>query len=149
MGGVSSHRLLIVSNRLPVTAHLVNGEVRLSAASGGLATGLRPWHEGSGGLWIGWPGDTSRFSPDQKADLERQLSDRAIVQVSLSADHVKRYYHGFANRVLWPLFHYLIDRVPVDAEGWDAYRAGERDVCRRRRPGVPARATSSGCTTTS
>jgi trehalose 6-phosphate synthase/phosphatase len=23
--------------------------------------------------------------------------------------------------VLWPLFHYLIDRVPVDAAGWDAY----------------------------
>ena len=117
-----SPRLLIVSNRLPVTARLVEGEVQLTAASGGLATGMRPWHEGSGGLWIGWPGDTSRFSPDQKATLERELRDRAIVPVPLSADHVKRFYHGFANRVLWPLFHYLIDRVPVDAAGWEAYR---------------------------
>ena len=38
------------------------------------------------------------------------------------ADQVERLYYGFANRVLWPLFHYLIDRVPVDAAGWDAYR---------------------------
>jgi len=136
---VSSSRLLIVSNRLPVTAHLAGSQVRLSAASGGLATGLRPWHEGSGGLWIGWPGDTSRFAPDQKADLERQLTERAIVQVSLSAEHVKRYYHGFANRVLWPLFHYLIDRVPVDATGWEAYRQVNETfaevIVREYRPG--------------
>ena len=136
---MSSPRLLIVSNRLPVTAHLAGSQVRLSAASGGLATGLRPWHEGSGGLWIGWPGDTSRFSPDQRADLERQLTARAIVQVSLSAEHVKRYYHGFANRVLWPLFHYLIDRVPVDATGWEAYRQVNETfaevVAREYRPG--------------
>ena len=136
---MSSARLLIVSNRLPVTAHLSGGEVRLSAASGGLATGLRPWHEGSGGLWIGWPGDTSRFSPDQQADLDRQLAARGIVPVALSAEHVTRYYHGFANRVLWPLFHYLIDRVPVHATGWEAYRQVNetfaRAVIREYRPG--------------
>ena len=37
-------------------------------------------------------------------------------------DQVDRYYYGFANRVLWPVFHYSIDRVPIDAAGWDAYR---------------------------
>ena len=116
-------RLLIVSNRLPVSATAAeDGSVTLSPASGGLATGMGPWHEGSGGLWIGWPGDTSQFSPGQRVELERLLSQRAIAPVWLSQDHVKRYYHGFANRVLWPLFHYLIDRVPVDATGWDAYR---------------------------
>ena len=116
-------RLIILSNRLPITATETEpGRVRLHAASGGLATGLRPWHEGSGGLWIGWPGDVSHFTPGGGAELERQLAARAIVPVALSQDYVKRYYHGFANRVLWPLFHYLIDRVPVDATGWDAYR---------------------------
>lgn len=123
MSFVSRNRLLIVSNRLPITASLTgDGCVRLDAASGGLATGLRPWHEGSGGLWIGWPGNTSSFSPEQRAEVDRQLAARAIVPVTLSEDQVNRYYNGFANRVLWPLFHYLIDRVPVDAIGWDAYR---------------------------
>ena len=136
---MSSPRLLIVSNRLPVTAQIADGQVQLNAASGGLATGLRPWHQGSGGLWIGWPGDTSRFTPDQKAVLDRELSERSIVPVPLSADHVKRFYHGFANRVLWPLFHYLIDRVPVDATGWGAYRQVNETfaevVAREYRPG--------------
>ena len=116
-----SNRLLVVSNRLPVTARLSGGSVELVPSSGGLATGLKPWHERSGGLWIGWPGDLSRFSDAQRAETDRRLADSNIVPVPLSRDHVTRYYDGFANRVLWPLFHYLIDRVPVHASGWDAY----------------------------
>jgi trehalose 6-phosphate synthase/phosphatase len=114
-------RLLIVSNRLPVTACLADGDVHLAPAGGGLANGLRPYHEQSGGLWIGWPGDTSRLPAEQRDTLHRQLRDRAIVPVALSRDQIERFYHGFANRVLWPAFHYLIDRVLVDAQGWDAY----------------------------
>jgi trehalose 6-phosphate synthase/phosphatase len=114
-------RLLIVSNRLPVTACLADGDVYLAPAAGGLANGLRPYHEQSGGLWIGWPGDVSRVPAEQREAVDRQLRDRAIVPVALSRDQIERCYRGFANRVLWPAFHYLIDRVPVDAAGWDAY----------------------------
>jgi trehalose 6-phosphate synthase/phosphatase len=118
---MSAGRLLIVSNRLPVTARLDGARLRLAPAGGGLATGLRSRHERSTGLWVGWPGDVTGFTMEQRADLERQLADRRIVPVYLSRDDIERYYDGFSNRVLWPLFHYLIDRVPVDATGWDAY----------------------------
>ncbi|HEX7087928.1 MAG TPA: bifunctional alpha,alpha-trehalose-phosphate synthase (UDP-forming)/trehalose-phosphatase [Vicinamibacterales bacterium] len=132
-------RLLIVSNRLPVTARLSGGEVRLTAASGGLATGMKPWHEGSGGLWIGWPGDVARFNQAQRAALDAQLHDRNIVPVYLTAEQVDRYYNGFSNRVLWPLFHYQIDRVPNEMTGWGAYQqVNERFadvVAREYRPG--------------
>ncbi|HEX6976412.1 MAG TPA: bifunctional alpha,alpha-trehalose-phosphate synthase (UDP-forming)/trehalose-phosphatase [Vicinamibacterales bacterium] len=119
---MATGRLLIVSNRLPVTADTTSAGLRLEPASGGLVTGLRPWHESGQGVWIGWPGDVSRLSVEERTDLDRQLEARAIVPVYLSRDDIERYYHGFSNRVLWPLFHYLIDRVPVDATGWDAYR---------------------------
>ena len=119
---VSGH-LLIVSNRLPVTAFAAGGTVRLLPAEGGLATGLRRWHEQAGGRWIGWPGDVSTFSDTERQALDRQLAEQHIIPVHLSAEAIERYYNGFSNRVLWPLFHYLIDRVPVDATGWDAYRA--------------------------
>jgi trehalose 6-phosphate synthase/phosphatase len=132
-------RLLIVSNRLPVSATVSDGAVRLSNADGGLATGLRPWHQSSNGLWIGWPGDAAQFSPTQRAQLDDELQRAGLVPVHLSSDHVDRYYHGFANRVLWPLFHYLIDRVPLNAAGWDAYRAANEAfaavVAREFRPG--------------
>ena len=118
-----SGRLLIVSNRLPITARHTNGRLVLTQASGGLATGMRPFHESSHGLWIGWPGDVSHFAPDDRAALDAALEQRGIVPVHLSTEQVHDYYHGFSNRVLWPLFHYLIDRMPVDAAGWDAYKA--------------------------
>ena len=118
----SNSRLVIVSNRLPVTARAAEQGVQLTPSSGGLATGLQPYHEGTAGLWVGWPGDVSQLSGEQRADLDSQLRARRLVSVRLSPDHVERYYHGFANGVLWPLFHYLIDRVPAEAAGWDAYR---------------------------
>ena len=114
-------RVLIVSNRLPVNARLTAGGVRLAASSGGLATGLGPFHAQSPGLWLGWPGDLSHASEAQRADLDRRLHERRIVPVHLSADDIQRYYDGFANQVLWPLFHYQVDRVPADAAGWQAY----------------------------
>lgn len=115
-------RLLIVSNRLPVVARVAGGNVVVSDASGGLASGLRSYHERSDGLWVGWPGDVSRLTPEQRQGLERELRRRGIAPVTLTHDHIERYYNGFSNRVLWPLFHYLVDRVPVEAAGWDAYR---------------------------
>jgi trehalose 6-phosphate synthase/phosphatase len=119
---MSHSRVLIVSNRLPVSARVIDGEVSLADAGGGLATGLRRYHASAGGRWVGWPGDLSHLTPEQREQIDRQLAERAIVPVPLSRDHIERYYNGFSNRVLWPLFHYLIDRVPVDAAGWDAYR---------------------------
>ena len=44
-----------------------------------------------------------------------------LVAVPLTADQVTRYYEGFSNGVLWPLFHYLLDQVPLHVRDWDAY----------------------------
>jgi trehalose 6-phosphate synthase/phosphatase len=118
----SNPRLVIVSNRLPVTVRAAGCGVQLARSSGGLATGLQPYHEGTDALWVGWPGEVAQLTADERTDLTAQLRGRRMVSVPLSRNHVERYYHGFANRVLWPLFHYLIDRVPVEAAGWDAYR---------------------------
>jgi trehalose 6-phosphate synthase/phosphatase len=119
---MTTTRLLIVSNRLPVTARVDGERIRLVDAGGGLATGLSGWHGQATALWIGWPGDVSAADAAQKEDLQRRLAEQRVAPVFLSAEEVERYYDGFSNRVLWPLFHYLVDRIPVDASGWGAYR---------------------------
>jgi len=109
-------RLLIVSNRLPVTIREEHGQLRLVPSSGGLATALRGPHEQSGGLWFGWPGDLSDASPGDREDIAAALQAMRAVPVPISAREIAHYYDGFSNGVLWPLFHYLLDKVRLDAE---------------------------------
>ena len=132
-------RCLIVSNRLPVSVRATAGGVRMVPSTGGLATGVRRWHERSDSLWLGWPGDLSGATTTQRETFDHCMQDRRLVPVHLSSDQVDRYYHGFSNRVLWPLFHYLIDRLPTDLSGWDAYRDRKRGLCRGGGPGISKR----------
>jgi trehalose 6-phosphate synthase/phosphatase len=115
-------RLLLVSNRLPVTVKADKDGVSVVRSAGGLATGLRGPHERSGGLWVGWPGDVSRLTEAQRASVNAQLAELRCVPIHLSASEVSRYYEGYSNRVLWPLCHYLIDRMPQQERDWDVYR---------------------------
>src|SRR6185312_13613087 len=105
-------RLLLVSNRLPVTVKVEHGKLSVQPSAGGLASGLKGPHEGSGGLWLGWPGDTSKLDEAGLQQLAPQLQALRTEPLYLSASEVSRYYDGFSNRVLWPLFHYFVDRLP-------------------------------------
>ena len=114
-------RVLIVANRLPVTVKATDAGVDVQRSSGGLATGLLRPHEQSGGLWIGWSGAPEELTADQRSELDEQLAAMRLVSVPLTADQVTRYYENFSNGVLWPLFHYLLDQVPLHVRDWDAY----------------------------
>jgi trehalose 6-phosphate synthase/phosphatase len=114
-------RLLIVSNRLPVTTTIEAGKVRVELSSGGLATGLSGPFEASRGLWIGWPGPTWSLDEEARATLDADLAARRLVPLHLSADEIERYYENFSNGLLWPLFHYMLDRMPLRVDGWEAY----------------------------
>jgi trehalose 6-phosphate synthase/phosphatase len=117
-------QFLIVSNRLPVTARLEEDHVKVVRSIGGLATGLKGLHESSGSLWLGWPGDVEHFDEEQRADLAWHLAERRTVPLYLTREQIRAFYEGFSNGVLWPLFHYLIDKVRLDAgQDWEVYRA--------------------------
>jgi trehalose 6-phosphate synthase/phosphatase len=113
-------RVLIVANRLPVTVRATEDSVEVQKSSGGLATGLLRPHEQSGGLWIGWSG-APELTELQQRQLDRQLAEMRLVAVPLTADQVTRYYEGFSNGVLWPLFHYLLDQIPLHVRDWEPY----------------------------
>ena len=114
-------RVLIVANRLPITVKATDGGVDVQRSSGGLATGLLRSHEQSGGVWVGWSGAPEELTAAQHAELDQQLAAMRLVAVPLTADQVTRYYENFSNGVLWPLFHYLLDQVPLHVRDWDAY----------------------------
>jgi trehalose 6-phosphate synthase/phosphatase len=114
-------RLIIVSNRLPVTVRAEHGEPVVHMSVGGLATGLRAPHERSGGLWIGWPGDLSALDPTSRAGVLCQLRELRTVPLELDQQEVEIFYEHISNGVLWPTFHDRVDRLPLRIEGWEVY----------------------------
>ena len=132
-------RLLLVSNRLPVTVTAGDNGIAVERSSGGLATGLRGPHERSGGLWIGWPGNMNGLDATRRSELGARLRDLGTVPIELTPEEVHGYYEVFSNGVLWPLFHYLVDRVNLDNWHFSTYqRVNERfadQVADEYRPG--------------
>ncbi len=117
-------RTFLVSNRLPVSLGQGSASATLISSSGGLATAMREVHVEGDSRWIGYLGDSSRMSEKARADLGGELEERRLSPVALSASEVSLYYDGFSNGVLWPLFHYLLDKVRLDAANeWRAYKA--------------------------
>jgi trehalose 6-phosphate synthase/phosphatase len=120
---MTAPRVILVSNRLPVTVRVDEGGVHVDKSAGGLVTGLRGPHERSQGCWVGWPGDVSKADEAQRRDLTARLAEMRCAPVYLSSTEVSQYYDGFSNAVLWPLFHYLLDRIPPTSQEWEAYRS--------------------------
>lgn len=116
-------RLLVVSNRLPFTlSRAPGGRWRSQAGGGGLVTALLPVLRRRGGTWIGWsgvPGLAGGTSAAWAAGANDAGCD--IGAVSLNADDVRDFYHGFSNEVVWPLFHDLSSLCNFDPAYWLAY----------------------------
>ena len=129
--------LIIVSNRAPVKITPEEGRMAYRAATGGLATGLRSYvdHQKAAGdparstgediLWIGWPGGAIEES--EQAETTRELRQQFGVEpVYLSEEIMDRFYLGFCNKTIWPLFHYFPNFVAYDVPNWEDYIAVNR-----------------------
>ncbi len=120
---VTPRRLLLISNRLPVSIQNRSGEMQVELSVGGLATGLRSVKSRLESLWIGWPGDFSALTPEQQEKAALALKELGTRPLELPAELVRGFYEGFSNGILWPLFHYLLDQVKIDAgQDWESYR---------------------------
>jgi trehalose 6-phosphate synthase/phosphatase len=114
-------RLLVVSNRLPITVTARKARPTIELSAGGLATGMRGPHARSGGLWLGWTGLAQPLAPEAARQLDAKLASERMVSVGMSAEEVATYYENMSNGVLWPVFHDRLDQLPLHVEGWDVY----------------------------
>jgi trehalose 6-phosphate synthase/phosphatase len=121
---VNFDQLICASNRLPVTVRRPRrGPVEVERSSGGLVTALDPALRALGGRWLGWLG-----APGEAPDLDQSY---ALEAVELSSSEVRRYYHGYSNSTLWPLFHTLPERVRLEPRNWATYDAVNRRFAER------------------
>ena len=108
---------VVVSNRLPVDRDIdENGESSWRRSPGGLVSALAPVMAQRDGAWVGWHG-----APDESLEpFDHDVFH--LVPVALSALEVERYYEGFSNATLWPLYHDVIAPPEFHRTWWYAYR---------------------------
>lgn len=119
-------RLVVVSNRLPIVVGEEEGEWRIAPGSGGLVTALAPVMKANKGLWIGWPGCDGDVPLGELFEHFGHEQGYRLEGVPLSTEEVERYYRGFSNEALWPLFHDLLGYCTFDLENWRTYQEVNR-----------------------
>lgn len=137
--------MLIVSNRLPFTIIEKDGELSFSSSSGGLISGLTAFlsrdqgsgignQERRGGkdrglrstpdpqpyLWVGWPGAT--VSEDKQGQLKVDVARLNCHPVFIPEEEMDKFYYGFCNSTIWPLFHYFPMYTHYEQDEWEVYK---------------------------
>ncbi|MDH4295754.1 MAG: bifunctional alpha,alpha-trehalose-phosphate synthase (UDP-forming)/trehalose-phosphatase [Cyclobacteriaceae bacterium] len=121
-------RLIVVSNRLPFQLIEKNNKVSLKASDGGLVSALKSFfeqndseHVFSEKWWIGsadfperrWQKYTAIKKPIQAFEIDPLFIDSKLYN---------RYYNGYCNATIWPLFHYFPSYVDFDEESFQSYQ---------------------------
>lgn len=116
--------IIFISNRLPITVKKGVSGFEYYESIGGLATGLKGYHQQAGSIWIGWLGlAEDEFAPEEKDLIQSQLKNQhKCLPVFLSKQDIDDYYYGFCNNTIWPLFHYFTDKTENQASTWQAYQ---------------------------
>jgi alpha,alpha-trehalose-phosphate synthase [UDP-forming] len=122
---LSDCKFILVSNREPYEHMRGATGIEVKQPAGGLVSALDPTMRRTHGTWVAWGSGTA----------DREVSDEAgrvpvppgedcytLRRVWLDEADVNGYYHGFANRALWPLCHMLIQHFAFRTEYWERYR---------------------------
>ena len=84
-------RLVIVSNRLPVTISEKKGKLNVRPSAGGLATGLNSLSNKYEIIWVGWPG-LAVNKPSQKTAIRKILKELAMHPVFIDSSKFNNFY---------------------------------------------------------
>lgn len=134
-------RIIIVSNRLPVTVIKEEGKYCIKKSAGGLVSGLRSFIRSEENtvirdaeiLWIGWSGITAGV-------LERPVLEDTIHNehnchpVFLTETMITEYYNGCCNQLLWPVFHNMPPLSEPTSAWYDTYRDVNELYCSALEP---------------
>jgi trehalose 6-phosphate synthase len=116
--------MVCVSNRLSLP--------RKAAAPGGLAVGIMSALKRTGGVWFGWSGDLTDHPPKDRTEHVRD--GVTFATIALQREEFNRYYNGFANAALWPLFHGMPSKFRFRPEERAAYESVNRQFAEQVLP---------------
>jgi len=119
-------KFILVSNREPYEHMQGPHGIEVKQPAGGLVTALDPTMRRTHGTWVAWGSGTADHDvADETGRVAVPPGEECYTlrRVWLNDADVNGYYHGFANRALWPLCHMLIQHFEFRTEYWERYRA--------------------------
>lgn len=98
----ADQRLIVVSNRLPITVERnSHGEYSFRESSGGLATGMSGVKREFEMVWYGWTG--IEIPSDEESEITQVLRQKhSAVPVLLKESVAEAYYNGFSSKFPQP-----------------------------------------------
>jgi trehalose 6-phosphate synthase/phosphatase len=125
-------RLVVVSNRLPFQLLEKNKTITLKQSDGGLVSALKSFFEGqenqdtiSSKWWIG----SAEFPEKRWKKYKEENKKKGAFEVEpifVDSKTYNKYYNGFCNATIWPLFHYFPSIVEFDEGTFRAYEEVNR-----------------------
>lgn len=120
-----SKRLVLVSNRLPFQLQEADGKYKLTQSDGGLVTALKSYFEQKQNtfdekLWIG-SADFPETRWKKFTKKKENSTSFPIDPIFIESKIYNKYYNGFCNATLWPLFHYFPSYVVYDQDTFESY----------------------------
>lgn len=126
-----SGRLILVSNRLPLKAVKQDGKTVFTESDGGLVSALKSYFEKNTDkrfeekFWVG----AADFTEKKwiRATSKGKLSSTYHIEPIFFEDKIfDKYYNGFCNATIWPLFHYFPSFVEFEEDDFAAYEEVNR-----------------------
>ncbi|SNZ11874.1 bifunctional alpha,alpha-trehalose-phosphate synthase (UDP-forming)/trehalose-phosphatase [Hydrogenobacter hydrogenophilus] len=116
-------KLVIIANRIPLTIRGTDPLIFVRSP-GGLVSGIDAFIKKaniSDWVWIGWVG-----SRVKKRDLEKirstLIQESNCIPIYIPEKLLDKFYNGFSNKTLWPLFHNMPDLATYKQDEWQSYQ---------------------------
>lgn len=110
--GSAGGKLIVVANRMPVRRVPRGRRHAWEVNPGGLVSALYPLVLARGGAWVGGDGTTGKRGA---AAFEHE--GIRVCPVHITVEEFEKFYAGFSNRTLWPLYHDAL-RAPAFHRHW-------------------------------
>lgn len=115
-------RVVVVSNRVT--------DLAVARQAGGVAVAIADMLMDRPAIWLGWNGAITE--PDDEDDTREVTLARQsrIIKFPLTRDEFDGFYLGYANSVLWPVFHSRLDLAQFEAGFYGHYQTVNRKFAR-------------------
>jgi len=121
----SGAKLIVVSNREPVSHERGADGIRAVRPASGMVTAIEPIVRAVGGTWIAHgSGSADRLVTDarDRVGLPEGAPRYTLRRLWLSQAEENGYYHGLSNTALWPLCHIVYTRPHFSRSDWETYK---------------------------